>query len=219
MLLAVLATPLAGSRLGSLAGACLLLAIGSIFILNAVLGNGPEQQASNAVLRASAMVLGALLLPLGIVAGAAVWIRIGEHGYSPSRLWAAVFALAVVAIGIRYLAAIVRRRRLWAEPVRRNNVRVLGAFFLFGLLLATPVLSFSSIATRDQVDRLAQGKVQPDQFDWQALRFDFGKPGERALERLREGVATPPEVRGLAARTLLARERSEVPAAQPRQRP
>jgi hypothetical protein len=56
------------------------------------------------------------------------------------------------------------------------------------LLLATPLVSFNAISTRDQVARLEAGKVSPDKFDWAALAFDFGEPGRRALERLKTAL-------------------------------
>lgn len=216
MLAAVLALPYLAARTGSLAAASLALALGAILFTNAVLGNGPGQASDVPLLRYTAMVLSALVLPLAIIAGIAVWIRIGEHGYSPNRLWAGVFTLALAAIGIRYLASLLRRRALWAEPVRRNNIRILGALVLIALLLATPLVSFSSIATRDQLDRLADGRTPPAEFDWRALRFDFGRNGVRALQRLREGVETNPEVRRLAGQALLAEHRSQLPEPAPR---
>jgi hypothetical protein len=55
---------------------------------------------------------------------------------------------------------------------------------VLALLLSTPLANFGAISTRDQLARLASGKVSPEQFDWAALRFDFGPAGRRALERL-----------------------------------
>lgn len=204
MLLAVLALPLIAARTGSLAAASLALALGAMLFANAVLGNGPDQESGNPLLGYAAMALSALLLPLSVIAGIAIWMRIGEHGYTPSRLWAGVIALAIAAIGIRYLASLLRRRMLWAEPVRRNNIRILGTMVFVSVALASPLVSFSSIATRDQMARLEDGRIPPAEFDWRALRFQFGRNGVRALSALREGVETSPEVRGYAARALLA---------------
>jgi hypothetical protein len=52
------------------------------------------------------------------------------------------------------------------------------------LVLATPLISFNAISTRDQVARLESGKTAPDKFDWRALAFDFGEAGKAALKRL-----------------------------------
>lgn len=52
------------------------------------------------------------------------------------------------------------------------------------LALATPLLSFDAISTRDQVARLEAGTVSPDRFDWAALSYNFGKPGRAAVKRL-----------------------------------
>jgi len=52
------------------------------------------------------------------------------------------------------------------------------------VLLALPILDFGAISTRNQVARLERGTVPVDQFDFAALRWDFGEPGRRALRRL-----------------------------------
>jgi hypothetical protein len=52
------------------------------------------------------------------------------------------------------------------------------------LVLALPIVSFSGISANNQVARLQSGKVSADQFDFAALRWDFGDAGRRALRRL-----------------------------------
>jgi hypothetical protein len=78
----------------------------------------------------------------------------------------------------------VRGRLNWSARVRPLNLTL--AFIVCGvaLLLATPLVSFNAISTRDQVSRLESRKVTPEQFDWRALAFDFGQPGRNALKRL-----------------------------------
>jgi hypothetical protein len=184
----------------------LLLAIAGAFILsNAIIGNAPEEEAGARPLRLSAMVLGAVMTPLAIVAAVSTWLRIDQHGFTPERLWALVFVLIILAVAASYLWAVVRGRQGWSERVRPMNVRLALAICGVALLLATPLIDFGAISTRDQVARLESGRVKPEEFDWAALRFDFGREGRKALERLqRQG---PAQVRAYAAKALGAKER------------
>jgi len=71
------------------------------------------------------------------------------------------------------------------------------------VLLALPILDFGAISTRNQTARLESGEVKPDDFDFAALRWDFGEPGRRALKQLgKSGNARVAEL----ARTALAQE-------------
>jgi hypothetical protein len=169
----------------------LLLAIaGALVLANAVIGNTAEEEAKGRILRLSAMALAAVMLPLAIVAAISTWLRIDQHGLTPERLWAAVFVGAVLAIAATYLCTVARGRLGWSARARPANVKLALAISAAALLLATPLINFGAIATRDQLARLEAGKVAPDQFDWAALRFDFGPAGRDALARLsRSGPA------------------------------
>jgi hypothetical protein len=157
---------------------------GAFILLNAVIGNSAEEEAKGRALRASAIALGAVMTPLALVAAVSTWIRIGQHGFTPERLWALVFVIAVLAVSLTYLWALLRGRAAWSDRVRPANVGLAIGICAFALILATPLVNFGAISTRDQLARLESGKVRPDQFDWAALRFDFGPAGRNALERL-----------------------------------
>src|SRR5690606_2429525 len=49
-----------------------------------------------------------------------------------------------------------------------------------------PVLDFGAVSARNQIARLESGKVSAEDFDYVALRWDFGDAGRRALARLVE---------------------------------
>jgi hypothetical protein len=157
---------------------------GAFILLNAVIGNSPDEEAKGRALRASAMVLGAVMTPLALVAAVSTWLRIDQHGFTPERLWALVFVIAVLAVSLTYLWALVRGRAAWSKRVRPANVALAVSICAVALILATPLVDFGAMSTRDQLARLYAGKVKPDEFDWAALRFDFGPAGRRALERL-----------------------------------
>lgn len=190
--------------------------IGALILANAVIGDEDAPIPTNPVLRWSAMALGAVMLPLAIVAANAAGLRIDQYGFTPDRLWGLTFVVVACAYGLAYLVALRRWRAGWAGAVRHANLRL--AFALMGLaaLLATPLVSFNAISTRDQVARLESGRVQPDEFDWGALGFDFGAPGRAAVERLSR--SSSPQVAALARTTLAAKNRWDLYDAGPQAR-
>jgi hypothetical protein len=192
----------------------LFCVLGAVILLNAVIGNAPEEEAKARILRWSAAALAAVALPLAIVAAVSTGLRIGQYGYTPDRLWASVFILVAIGFAAAYFYALIRTRARagWPAQIRRLNVGLaLGACGL-ALFLALPILSFGALSTRDQLSRLESGKVAPDRFDWAALRFDFGPAGRKALERLAASGA--PALRGPARETLAADSRWSVPFAE-----
>ncbi len=162
--------------------ACIL---GAVVLVNAVVGSGAKDDETRArLIRWAAAALAAVVFPLAIVAAASTGKRIAQHGFSPDRLWAAVFVAITVAGAAAYLFAIVRGRGGWPALLRSLNLRIAIGICLVALFLALPIVSFGAISTRDQVARLQSGRIAADKFDWAALRFDFGPAGRRALERL-----------------------------------
>ena len=63
---------------------------GAAILANAVIGNNPDEEARGTVLRWSAMALGAVAAPLVAVAAISTALRIGQYGFTPSRLWGVV---------------------------------------------------------------------------------------------------------------------------------
>ena len=181
---------------------------GALVLANAVIGNAPGQERRSILLRYGAMGLAAVMLPLATLAAVAVSLRTGQYGFTPERLWAIVFVALACLWGAAYWVALARGRTGWAARVRPLNLALAFAVCGVALVLATPLVSFNAISTRDQVARLESGKVAPEQFDWRALAFDFGPPGRAALARLQ--ASANPAVRTRATEVAQAERRWEV---------
>ncbi|MEG3124755.1 DUF4153 domain-containing protein [Sphingomonas sp. GB1N7] len=173
--------------------------IGALILANAVIGNGTDEELHNPVLRWGAMALALAVLPLAVIAAIATGLRIGQYGLTPDRLWALTFVILASAYGLAYFVSLVRGRMQWGDRVRPANLRM--AFVVAGvaLFLATPLLSFNALSTRDQVARLEGGRITPDKFDWAALAFDFGDSGRVALKRLTASADAAIKARALTA--------------------
>jgi hypothetical protein len=166
----------------------LACAAGALILTNVVIGREEADERRNPLLRYAAMVLAAVILPLAVLAAVATGLRIGQYGYTPERLWGVVFVGVALCCGATYFATLALRRLGWTRLVRPANLMLACMVCVLGFVLATPLISFNAISTRDQVARLESGKIGADKFDWRALAFDFGRPGRDALARLKRSA-------------------------------
>ena len=184
----------------------LVCILGAVVLINAVIGSGArDDEARPRLIRWAAAALAAVVLPLAIVAAISTGKRIAQHGFTPDRLWAAVFVAITVAGAAAYLFALIRGRAGWPDLLRNLNLRIAIGICLVALFLALPIISFGAISTRDQLARLESGRIAADKFDWAALRFDFGPSGRSALERLARSAN--PKIRENAGAVLAAKNR------------
>ncbi len=189
----------------SAAALLLVASAGAVLLVNAVIADGREERSPNRVLLWSAMVLTAVVLPLAVLAGLAMGIRIGEYGWTPERIWGAIAVGIAVIYGLVGWWSLWRGRRDFDDLLRPLQTKLAIGLCGLAVLLALPILDFGAISARSQVARLQQGAIEPDKFDWAAMAFDFGPAGRK---RLREFARSgPSEWRELAANALGAKER------------
>lgn len=163
----------------------LSIAIGAFVIANAVLRDRDEDMVGGAILKWSGYALALGILPLTAFAAISTGVRIDQHGLSPERLWALASVVVAVAFGLGYFVdALVGARGSWRDRLRASNLRLAVATALFALFLALPILDFGALSTKDQLARLESGAIAIDEFDFSALRWDFGEAGREALARL-----------------------------------
>lgn len=163
----------------------LACAAGAFALTSAILRQDDAAMTRNRAMRIAAFVLAAVILPLAVFAAVSMGLRLNQYGLAPERLWGLVAIFVACAWGVGYWAALARGgRRDWTGGLRAANFHLALGGCCLALLLALPILDFGAIATRNQVARLESGKVPPEEFDFAALRWDFGEPGRRALQRL-----------------------------------
>lgn len=176
----------------------LAIAVGCFILANAVVRDEDAQASTSSLLRLAGFVLALGILPLTGMAAVSMGTRIAQHGLSPERLWALVAIAVALAYGLAYFVAALRGRRAgWRELLRRANLHLAVVTCAIAFLLALPVFDFGTVAARNQVARLERGAVSADEFDYAALRWEFGDAGRRALARL--ASSKDPEVAKLAA--------------------
>jgi hypothetical protein len=163
----------------------LACAAGAWVLASAIVRYEDEAMSRSRIMRLAAVVLAAVILPLAVFAAVSMGLRLNQHGLAPERLWGLVAIGVACVYGVGFWLALIRGRKSgWAARMREANFH-LGLFVCgLALILALPILDFGAISTRNQVARLESGKVPAEEFDFAALRWDFGEAGKRALRRL-----------------------------------
>ncbi len=166
-------------------------ATGALVLTNAVIRNSDDEGSQSTILKTAALVLALTVLPLTVMAAISTGQRIGQYGLTPDRIWALIAVIVGVVYGTAPWIALLRGRIAgWADYLRQSNLHLAVAFCGLALFLALPILDFGAVSTRSQLTRLDSGKIKPDAFDWQALKFDFGPSGRAALQaRFKSGPA------------------------------
>lgn len=159
-----------------------------IILINTAYQDGRADNLPPAVLRGAVQVAGVLLTPLVLIAFWGLALRIGQYGLTPDRIIAVACAVIGAAYAAGYgfaaLSPFWRKGAGWMRPLERTNVAT--AVLEIGVILAlfSPIADPARLSVADQMARLERGDVEPDQFDYRFLRFQSGKAGEAALERL-----------------------------------
>jgi hypothetical protein len=169
---------------GTKAATALLLAAAAalILLINAAYQDGGDPP--HLIPRLAARIAGLLLIPIVILAGYALWLRIDQYGLTPERVFAGVFLLVAIGFTVGYALAAVKPGP-WMKPLERTNPLMAAVCVLLLIALFTPLADPARLSVGSQVKRLEAGKVAADKFDYAFLRFDAGRYGREALERLK----------------------------------
>lgn len=207
LLLSIPFTGLSGLWNGPVSAAALLLATsgGAIVLSNAVFGDRREDRPLSQPMRLSALVLVVAVLPLSLLAGAAIGLRVGQYGWTPDRIWGAVVVGAGLGYGVGGWWSVGQGGRDFDKRLRPLQARLAIVLCGLALFLAQPIVDFGAIAARSQVARIGQEGLTPEAFDWAAMAFDFGPAGRRRLGELARSAPVPWRERATAA--LQANER------------
>lgn len=173
------------------AAASLLLSAAAalIILINAAYQDGLEPP--NPILRWAARAASLLLIPIVVLTAYALWLRIHQYGLTPDRVMATTYLIVAVGFTLGYTLA-ATRSGAWMKPLERTNLVMAAVSVLLLIALFTPIADPARLSVASQVKRLESGKVAAEKFDYQFLRFDGGRYGRLALERLK--ASRDPEI-------------------------
>lgn len=191
------------------AAASLLLSAAAalIILINAAYQDGLEPP--NPILRWAARAASLLLIPIVILTAYALWLRIHQYGLTPDRVMAVTYLIIAVGFTLGYTLA-ATRPGAWMKPLERTNLVMAAVGVVLLIALFTPIADPARLSVASQVKRLESGKVSAERFDYQFLRFDSGRYGRLALERLKG--SRDPEIARRATKADAANEKAATPA-------
>jgi hypothetical protein len=159
----------------------LIAALALVLLTNVVYQDGRHDAARP--LRFAAHAAALILVPLVALAGYALALRVAQYGWTPFRVNAAACVLVAACYAIGYaLTALVWRTRL--AGIAPTNIATALVVLAVMLALLTPAADPARIAVADQMARLRDGRITPEKFDFDFLRFKSGRYGLAALNEL-----------------------------------
>lgn len=192
----------------SSAGILLAIAVAGVVLVSALVDRSDDEAVAGLWMGRVAQALAAVLpLPVAL----AVWAlteRVGQHGWTPGRVFVAVVALAAAGYALLYLLAVLRGAG-WRGRIRRANLVMAGVLLALSALWLTPLLDAEAISARSQLARYEDGRTEAAALDVAALG-QWGRAGTAAIARLEE-LAAEPGHEGLARR-LAGAAAGEAPA-------
>lgn len=181
-------------------------AFGAFVLTNAIIRDDESEMTDSRIMRITALILALGILPLTVFAAVSMGTRVAQYGLSPERIWGLIAIGFACAYGLAYVAALIRGRKAgWHDALRRANIHLAVVGCVLALIVALPIFDFGAISARNQIARLETGKVAVDDFDFTALRWDFGEGGRKALREL--AASSEGEVKTEAAGALAQTER------------
>jgi Domain of unknown function (DUF4153) len=162
-------------------GACVALVV----LINATYQDGAEAQKPGWLRQWAVRIASVLLTPLALLAAYALYLRIDQYGLTPDR----IYAMAVLAIGASYAASYMAGAfsKHWMRPLEAGNIAAALVTIAVCVAIFSPLADPARLSVDDQMRRFAAGKVSAAQLDVAFLRFEAGRYGRAALERLRDG--------------------------------
>ena len=154
-----------------------------IILINTAYQDGRPDNLPPRALRVGVRAASVLVAPLVGLAFWGLMLRIGQHGLTPDRIIALACASVGAVYAVGYLLAAVRRGE-WMKPLERTNVAAAVLSVAVILALFSPALDPARLSAANQTARLERGAVAAGDFDFDFLRFESGKAGRAALDRL-----------------------------------
>jgi hypothetical protein len=135
-----------------------------------------------------------LTMPVVVgVAGFALFIRIGQYGWSADRVWGVFVWVMAAGYALGYSISALFPGRGWMWSVGQTNV-AMALLLCIGLIaLSSPLGDARRIAVNSQMDRLLSGKTPPDKFDVRYLDERSGIYGRKAMQALADGIPGHPQ--------------------------
>jgi hypothetical protein len=160
-----------------------------VFLINAAYQDGKPQTPIASLLRQSRWLAAIVIVPLAVLAGYGVLLRVEQYGWTPERVIAAACVTVAACYATGYaLAAIVSRLAL--RQLELTNVLTACVIIAVLLALLSPIADPARISVIDQINRLNSGRTAPDKFDFAFLPDAMARRRCSALATARKGLGS-----------------------------
>ena len=169
----------------------LLVATGGLVVLvNAAYQDGDSERAAPRILRYAGTLASLAPVPLTALAANALLSRIAQYGWTADRIYMFAALLIAGCYAFGYAAAALWPGA-WLKRIERWNFYT--ALFTLSVLFAlfTPIADPYRIAVANQMARLESGRVTADKFDFANLKWQGGRFGQAALQKLKAVTSLP----------------------------
>ena len=172
------------------------LGAGLILCLNASYGDGTWVRPYWR--RRAEFAAALILMPLALMAAAALAARVTQHGWTDNRIFAATWVLLMSAYALAYTAAalISLGGGGWMQRIETGNLALGFAGLMLLAVLASPIADPARLAVASQSFRLEQHQVTADAFDYTWLRDHGLRFGREALSKMQASEGQPLVARG-----------------------
>ncbi len=181
--------PLWGTKAASPLLLTLLLL--SVLFINAVFQDGSGERPYLLWVRRG---VEGMLFVMPVFAGLMLYsigLRIQQYGLTPDRFYAVLAGIVFSLYGLGYAVAVIRRETVWIGLIRPINIGVALFVVVLAIAVHSPILDPLDWSARNQYQRLIDGKADPQDFDYGALRFLMGRAGYARLEALEKAEDHP----------------------------
>ncbi|MET0855826.1 MAG: DUF4153 domain-containing protein [Telluria sp.] len=158
-----------------------------VVLINAAYQDGAPENAVARVVRASARVAALMLVPITFIAIYALALRVGDYGWTTSRIVAAACLLVASCYAAGYARTALRPG--WLSSIAGTNIATAFVVLAVVLLLFSPLADPARLSVSHQLARLESGKVAAARFDFAYLRFEGERFGKAALANLYANAA------------------------------
>lgn len=162
---------------------CLLGA--NILFINGIFQDGSRENPYNVILSRIVEVAMVLMPVYTMIAIYSIYLRIAQYGLTPKRVYLVLLVFVAFCYSASYASAVFRHSQVWMGKIRLANIIIALLVSALIVLIHSPVLNPVTWSAKDQFKRLMSGRVSPLEFDFGALKFHFGIPGQKYLQQLR----------------------------------
>lgn len=177
-------------------GTALLMALNlfALFALNAVYQRGDREPYPLQVHRL--LCIGIALVPvISLLALYGLYLRVDQYGWTVARCWALMISLLITMFSLGYASNVIRNRERWSGKLASVNQPMAMLMLALILLVNSPLLDFRKISLASQQNRVEQGEITLEQFDFFDARENMGRPAYLWMQQI---IEENPELAQLA---------------------